>query len=1237
MPFRMPPPSQQSASLSPASPTSPPTMSNGTLRLPAPPPPPKPLHLTMKSVRGLAAAFENGTVRGRGDGDEAEGEQGNEMDRSTKSKRGLRPGMPRWSVAVDAQEDVGEDEQDGGGTIKPGAAPKLGNDEGEEQERREAHAAVSALAALFPDVGTLSPQPDKTPPAVTKEQVRESSESTTTASEGGSGIYCTPIGTLRLPPGSVLDERFDKRASTIKVRGKDGRLSIYFDAKQPNPFLAPSTPPASVRPASPASPSSSPDTPAATSPAPPDLPDKELLLPLPTTASPAVTLHSFTGEPSFGELSFSGGVALRIEVEDLGGGWSLGFIESEGEEARGLVPRGWYAYVDLPKSATHLPSPSTSPTPASPDSPPPAHNALATVSPLEVETPAEETRVLEPAPLDEPGYAQVAGVPHIGFRASLAKSVREDPPLSSTPETTPAAVQDSIGSPPTTTSPSLAPPAMPVHEDSASYPIRSIGRHVVVSGIEFEPIPGTPTEEMDEKDVELSVDELLRREEQATSRANAEGAMNAREAEGGRAKAEGTAADDLLNPATPPHAGEHEAPSSPLKAPPADVGHTVPPRPAPVSSSLLFRLGLSSTPSSSFSLSLPLPLPGRSTIPGASVLAATHEITPKKRRLPRLEDEAKPEGRGKEVVMQWVEEGDEEDDRVEELESETGKSGGLQVWENEASSFSPFPRSGVCSKLLTLSVCQAGPAWRPLSEPFLVHIHSPCKQSPMNASPFTTYTLTTVFSPSPSSSSSNSPSLSVTRRFSHFTALHSLLSARFLSPLIYLPPLSPKAFGNGRFSETFVEQRRRDLERWLGKVGRHPVLGESEELRGFLAIEGEKELLIHLHAVPLSPPPAPVPLFPARVFHPSFNVDLDEAEELGEKFERYCRAVELGGGWREVEQRIARGREGQRVAATNLQSFAHSLVRLAAGLALPPLSCDAQLSPDSSGDTTWRSGTELQNQQHRARAWAVQSSQGGMTWREEDEGSLSLAKALQATAESLANVGDLQDETARSALLGPQEVLHDGSNPLLQYSPLIDLHRTIVTTYRRLSRMTSSDAAAHDALARCETMLNITCAEMHRVMDERNEEMKSAVEDWLAAVIAEKEQTLDHLRYALDHFSPTSFPSLAVTGPRLRSSLKACSTPRTYPPLSQPTASVVSGGLGWAGAAVGSVFSSGAGGRFALGQVGVRRTQTTGASRGYGRYDAPSEAEEDTGDAGTGEERAGTWRESIFGTMRKWG
>ncbi|BGO99543.1 hypothetical protein JCM10021v2_003218 [Rhodotorula toruloides] len=60
------------------------------------------------------------------------------------------------------------------------------------------------------------------------------------------------------------------------------------------------------------------------------------------------------------------------------------------------------------------------------------------------------------------------------------------------------------------------------------------------------------------------------------------------------------------------------------------------------------------------------------------------------------------------------------------------------------------------------------------------------------------------------------------------------------------------------------------------------------------------------------------------------------------------------------------------------------------------------------------------------------------------------------------------------------------------------------------------------------------------------------------------DRSLGHLRFALDHFSPSSLADLALTGPRLRSRLETADGPLAYPPL--PRAGVYerdSGGSAW--------------------------------------------------------------------------
>lgn len=89
------------------------------------------------------------------------------------------------------------------------------------------------------------------------------------------------------------------------------------------------------------------------------------------------------------------------------------------------------------------------------------------------------------------------------------------------------------------------------------------------------------------------------------------------------------------------------------------------------------------------------------------------------------------------------------------------------------------------------------------------------------------YTLTT-HTTSPRFSRSQ---FTVLRRFSDFLWLFDALTAN--NPGVIVPPVPDKHLF-GRFEETFIETRRAALERCLGKIANHPVLGLDPDLRMFL-------------------------------------------------------------------------------------------------------------------------------------------------------------------------------------------------------------------------------------------------------------------------------------------------------------------------------------------------------------------------------------------------------------------
>lgn len=151
------------------------------------------------------------------------------------------------------------------------------------------------------------------------------------------------------------------------------------------------------------------------------------------------------------------------------------------------------------------------------------------------------------------------------------------------------------------------------------------------------------------------------------------------------------------------------------------------------------------------------------------------------------------------------------------------------------------------------------------------------------------------------------PSVTVERRYSHFSQLYHDIVARYPALVIPQPPAKNYA---GRFRADFVEARRRDLERWCCRIVRHPVLRETPEIRAFFSTPDEPRALA---TSPGSAAPHDASWLDT-VYHPEFNVDAAEVEDLVERYERHVHTVELGGGLKEVESHVGRVREAYRGA-----------------------------------------------------------------------------------------------------------------------------------------------------------------------------------------------------------------------------------------------------------------------------------------------------------------------------------
>lgn len=118
--------------------------------------------------------------------------------------------------------------------------------------------------------------------------------------------------------------------------------------------------------------------------------------------------------------------------------------------------------------------------------------------------------------------------------------------------------------------------------------------------------------------------------------------------------------------------------------------------------------------------------------------------------------------------------------------------------------------------------------WEPSSEPFSCTIGAPKKGSKFGGmKSFIAYQVTPSFS-----------NIQVSRRYKHFDWLHERLTGKF-GAIIAIPPLPEKQV-TGRFEEDLIEHRRIELQSFVDRICRHPVLCNSEVWKHFITQTDDK-------------------------------------------------------------------------------------------------------------------------------------------------------------------------------------------------------------------------------------------------------------------------------------------------------------------------------------------------------------------------------------------------------------
>jgi len=129
-----------------------------------------------------------------------------------------------------------------------------------------------------------------------------------------------------------------------------------------------------------------------------------------------------------------------------------------------------------------------------------------------------------------------------------------------------------------------------------------------------------------------------------------------------------------------------------------------------------------------------------------------------------------------------------------------------------------------------LSVIEVGNQqyrWGNNSASFSCIVASPKKDSKFKGlKSFIAYQLTPSFN-----------NIQVSRRYKHFDWLHERLSSKFM--FVPIPPLPDKQI-QGRYEEEFIEHRMNQLQSFVDRICRHPILSQSEVWKHFLSCTDEK-------------------------------------------------------------------------------------------------------------------------------------------------------------------------------------------------------------------------------------------------------------------------------------------------------------------------------------------------------------------------------------------------------------
>ncbi|SNX84257.1 related to Sorting nexin 9 [Melanopsichium pennsylvanicum] len=895
-----------------------------------------------------------------------------------------------------------------------------------------------------------------------------------------------------------------------------------------------------------------------------------LRMPRPGMGKPARALYDFEGEAAFNELIIRAGQPFDIINEQLAGGWSLGVVwDEEGVPTRGLIPQGWYCYIQdftrSPPLSHDIEPPPTPDLVSTDDSARDPSLPAAAVSPREIAKSASSSESMYPSPSR-----------HVGSvgRAQSKKSKKV---------TEPAKVERAESRGTDDSEPSVSTPTPPNENRAAVEPHDSI----TVSAFLKIGNKAAHWQEVEEADAVAGADRntkhqsVIEPESEASVFANSGAAIDGMPVDSNESNPIDWSAVDVSQPQldTTSIPNAQTAPveeAAERTAPAPETENTATAGPdwkGSIFGKTTFQRFASFVTS------------------GAEDYVLSNFNLDEDERW-RVIARTVPGGQSAAIALPEVAE---EDEGAQAPVHPHDLAQAMQI-EHVKSKFSSAEHNHHF-----VIAGPAGPKWKSKSPPFLVQVHHPEMRTKLNGMhEYTVYHVTSTYplddadptaldhscvpydplgGPYPPGSQST-----VVRRFTQFEWLHQVLAKHYSALLI--PPMPEKQY-SGRFASDFIETRRADLEMWISRIVRHPILRYSEPIRFFLNCQHETEWR-NTAAVLLRHGESKWGVY-ARTWHPDFNFDSADAAVEADRMEAFLKALEKTvngvGGHDAGKQGILAAyklfRECSVATSSTYRDLSYVLLRTITGAGAGP--CDGKDTSRALNDDAHRiHGPPMGNIGRRSETGAT-NEHGAWCWREDCQDCLNLTSAMQNTAECLQNVADIYESHARETLLRQHERFKEVSRPHTLAQALLETHRTTLSRYREATgevdpfeadafpsdqdrysdkRQTESERKtgmapeeAEKVAARCETVINVTLSEMDRIHDERVQDYHALGRSLLDGQIELHESILEQLKAARLHYDEEYYerePDFHVLPSRYQAELSRPKKPSA--PLLMPSA-----------------------------------------------------------------------------------